>query len=267
MDGLGWDVATGLFLVSVIAGFVDAIAGGGGLLTVPALLAAGITPVQVLATNKLQGSFGSFSASLHFVRQGYASPRAIWPAILCTFIGAAAGAILVQWLDAKILNGIIPLLLVIAALYFLFSPRMTDIGSTQRLGLPLFALLCGTTIGFYDGFFGPGTGSYFVLAFVALLGYGVKSATAHTKVLNFTSNAASLLFFILGGHVVWSIGLLMGAGQFMGAKAGAHVVIGAGAKVVRPVLVLISLAITTHLVLKNFDVDLLRYLGNRHVLG
>jgi uncharacterized membrane protein YfcA len=267
METLGWDVAGGLFLVSVVAGFVDAIAGGGGLLTVPALLTVGLTPVQVLATNKLQGSFGSFSASLHFVRKGYVSLRAVWPAILCTFIGAATGSILVQWLDAKVLNGIIPVLLVAAALYFLFSPRMTDIGSKQRIAIMPFALICGTIIGFYDGFFGPGTGSYFVLAFVALLGYGVRTATAHAKLLNFTSNIASLLFFILGGHVLWSIGVLMGIGQFIGAKSGADVVIGSGAKVVRPVLVLICIAITAHLAMKNLGIDVLRHLGYGHPVG
>lgn len=256
MDVLSWEVMAGLFLVGALAGFLDAIAGGGGLLTIPALLAVGIGPLEALATNKLQASFGTLSASLHFVRQGYVAPRAMWPAILSTFAGAGAGALVVQWVEAQTLAGIIPLLLIAAAIYFLFSPRMTDLSSRQRIGIVLFSLSCGTAIGFYDGFFGPGTGSYFVLAYVALLGYGVRTATAHAKVLNFTSNIASLIIFIAGGHVLWLPGLVMGAGQFIGAKAGADVVIGAGAKVVRPVVVVVCLVITAHLVMKRFEVGL-----------
>jgi len=97
-------------------------------------------------------------------------------------------------------------------------------------------------VGFYDGFFGPGTGSFFGIAFVALLGYNLTRATAHAKVLNLTSNAASLLFFALGGKVLWSVGLVMGAGQMLGAWLGSHMVIRNGSRIVRPILFIVSVA-------------------------
>lgn len=235
---------TALALISLLAGFIDAIAGGGGLLTLPALLAAGVPPTQALATNKLQGSFGSLSASIHFVRNGYASPRKMRLAILCTFVGAAAGALAVQHIAVGALRRIVPVLLIAATLYFIFSPRIADVHGERRIGPRAFALLCGTSIAFYDGFFGPGTGSFFVIAYVALLGLPVTAATAHTKVLNFTSNLAALLLFIVGGKVVWAVGLPMAIGQFVGGRLGSHVVIGWGVRVVKPALVVVSLLMT-----------------------
>jgi uncharacterized membrane protein YfcA len=251
MEALDITLVGILISVGMIAGFFDAIAGGGGLLTVPALLTLGIPPIEALATNKLQGSIGSFSASLHFVREGFISLSIIWPAVLCTFLGAVAGTVLLQWVEVGVLNNLIPLLVGVALVYFMVSPRMTDIESNQRISLLAFSLIFGTSIGFYDGFFGPGTGSYFVLTCVALLGLGVTSATAHAKVLNFSSNFASLLLFIVGGKVLWTVGLLMGAGQFFGARLGAHIVIGSGVKVVKPALVLICAVLIAHFVVRN----------------
>ncbi len=243
------DVLAALMAAGLIAGFVDAIAGGGGLLTIPALLAAGLPPSEVLGTNKLQSTFGSFSASLHFARKGYVSLGDIWLAVIFTFMGGALGAILVQSLDPGFLRGLIPILLIANAVYFICSPAAGDIEGHRRISYPLFALLIGTSIGCYDGFFGPGTGSFFVIAYVALLGFTLTAATAHTKVLNFTSNIAALAFFIAGGKVVWTAGLAMAAGQFIGAHLGAGVVIGRGAKVIKPVLVTVCLVMTAKILL------------------
>ncbi len=184
-----------LFGVALIAGFIDAIAGGGGLLTVPALLATGMPPALVLGTNKLQSSFGSFSATWFYARKGLLEWAIIWPAVICTFIGAAIGTLAVQTIDAAILERLLPFLLMAFACYFYFSPRVSDAESQRRLTPMAFALLVGGGVGFYDGFFGPGTGSFFAIGFVALAGFGMARATAHTKLLNFTSNIASLLFF------------------------------------------------------------------------
>ncbi len=211
--------------------FIDAIAGGGGLLSIPALLAAGIPPAAALATNKLQSSFGALSATIKFVRRGEVHPGAMRTMILCTFVGSALGAILVQLLDSSFLRDVIPILLIGIALYLLLSPKAGDIDAQQRIGEHAFALSIGTGIGFYDGFFGPGTGTFFAIAFVSLLGHNLRKATAHTKVVNLTSNLAALLFFIVGGHVLWTVGLLMGAGQYIGAQLGAHMVIRNGARV------------------------------------
>ena len=248
----GFDLLVILFAVATLAGFVDAIAGGGGLITIPALLWAGITPAQALATNKLQGSFGSFSASLNFIRKGHVNPRDMILAIVLTFAGSALGTVLVQMLDPGILMTILPGLLILIALYFLFSPRVGDIDAHQMIGKTTFAFTAGFAIGFYDGFFGPGTGSFFSIAFVALLGFNMTKATAHTKVLNFTSNFASLVMFIAGGEVVWVIGFVMAAGALIGAQIGSHMVMKVGARLVRPLLVVTSIAISIKLIIDQY---------------
>jgi len=243
----------GLLAVAVTAGFVDSIAGGGGLLCVPALLAAGLSPAQTLATNKLQGSFGTFSASLKFVRAGHVDLREAVPAILATALGAAAGCLLVQSIDPGFLRRGLPFLLIGVAVYFLVSPGLGDADRHQRLGMLGFALGPAPLLGFYDGFFGPGMGSFLVVALVTLVGQNLTRATAHTKVLNFTSNATSVLFFLLGGKIVWAVGLTMAVGQFLGARLGSHLVLTKGSKIVRPCLVIASLAITVKLVVTDPD--------------
>ena len=241
------DTAHILFVIALIAGLVDSIAGGGGLISVPALLWAGLPPVTALATNKAQAVFGSFTATANFIHKGAIDLRAAAFSVVCTFAGAAAGALLVQHLGGNLLARIIPLLLIAFALYFMLSPRVADLDSHRRIGDGAFALSIGTGVGFYDGFFGPGTGTFFAMGFIALLGYNLRRATAHTKLLNFTSNLAALLFFLPGGHVVWSIGLVMGAGQLIGAWIGSHLVLRHGTRVVRPVLVVASLTISLKL--------------------
>ncbi len=248
---LPWLTLGGLFAVAVVAGFIDSVAGGGGLLCVPALLAAGLSPAQTLATNKLQGSFGTFSASLKFVRAGQVDLKAFTPSILAVFCGAAAGTLTVQVLDAAFLRDVLPLLLTGVAAYFLFSPRIGEEDRHQRLSLAGFAFSFAPLLGFYDGFFGPGTGSFLVIVLVTLLGFNLLKATAHTKVLNFTSNITSLLFFLLGGKIIWSVGLSMAAGQFLGARLGSHLVLTKGAGIVRPCLVIMSLAITARLIIAD----------------
>ncbi|WP_295401587.1 TSUP family transporter [uncultured Thiocystis sp.] len=238
------DFAIVLFPVALLAGFVDAIAGGGGLITIPTLLWVGLTPLETLATNKAQAVFGSGMATAQFVRGGFVDPRGIALAVVCTFIGAAAGAVLVQRIDSDILQGLIPVLLIAFALYFWWSPRVSDLDSHQRIGAPAFALTIGLGVGFYDGFFGPGTGTFFAMSYVALLGFNLRRATAHTKALNFTSNLAALLFFLAGGHIVWSIAALMAGGQLIGAWLGSHLVLRHGAALVRPVLVAATVAIS-----------------------
>jgi uncharacterized membrane protein YfcA len=245
------DIAALLFLVALTAGFVDSIAGGGGLIAIPALLWAGLGPVETLATNKAQAVFGSGTAALNFVRRGAVEPRSAAFAVLCTFLGAASGALLVQQVDSSALARLIPVLLIGFALYFLFSPRVSDLDSHQRLGDAAFALTVGLAVGFYDGFFGPGTGTFFAMGYVALLGYNLRRATAHSKLLNFVSNLAALLFFLPGGHIDWTIAAVMAVGQAIGAWLGSHLVLRHGAALVRPVLVLASLAISAKLLLEE----------------
>ncbi|MGD2082693.1 MAG: TSUP family transporter [Chromatiales bacterium] len=238
-----------LAVLAALAGLVDAIAGGGGLLTIPALLWAGLTPVQALGTNKLQAVFGSFAATVNFAHKGEIRLRIMAPVVVLTFAGASVGALAVQHLGSEILDDLIPLLLIGFALYFLFSPRVGDLDVQQRITPLAFGAGAGAGIGFYDGFFGPGTGSFFALAFVSLLGYNLRRATAHAKLLNFTSNLAALLLFTAGGHLVWAVGLPMALGQVLGGYLGSHMVLRHGARLVRPLLVVVSLAMSLRLLL------------------
>lgn len=234
-----------LFLAGTTAGFIDAIAGGGGMISVPALLAAGVPPAQALATNKLQSSFGSFSATLYFVRNGHVSLKQLRYAIFFTFCGATAGASLVQSIDATVLTSLIPIMLIGISLYFLFSPSAAP--SKAKMTDLVFAVLVGFSIGFYDGFFGPGTGSLFAVCFITLAGCSIVEATARTKVLNFTSNISALLLFVVAGLPVWKIGLSMAVGQFIGARLGAKVVVTKGQKWIRPLVVIMSMAMAIKL--------------------
>ncbi|WP_417614923.1 TSUP family transporter [Oceanisphaera sp.] len=241
-----------LAVAALLAGFIDAIAGGGGLITVPALLATGMSPTMALATNKLQSCFGSFSATFYYLRRGLIDWRTMKWAVVCTFIGSMLGTLLVQRIDASLLQKILPFLLAAFALYFLFSPRVGDEDRQRRLGIIPFALLVGTGVGFYDGFFGPGTGSFFALGFIALAGFNMARATAHTKLLNFTSNFASLLFFMLGGQVVWVVGLSMALGQFVGARLGSKMVVSKGTRIIKPMLVTVSMVMSVHLLWQQY---------------
>jgi len=244
------DIILLLFSVAFVAGFVDTIAGGGGLLTIPALLYAGVPPAIALATNKLQGTFGSFTSSLYFIRKKMVNLQEMKLMIILSLVGSILGGILVLSLEPTILKKIIPILLIFMGLYFLLSPNVGSIDKEQRISLIAFSFIIAFTIGFYDGFLGPGTGSFFAVAFVGLLGYNLTKATANAKVLNFTSNIAALSFFILFGKIYWAIGLVMAIGQILGAFLAAKLLLKDGSKLIRPFIVLISFAISIKLLLE-----------------
>ncbi|RDH87637.1 MAG: hypothetical protein DIZ78_03475 [endosymbiont of Escarpia spicata] len=251
MEPISYEVLSLLVAVAALAGMVDAIAGGGGLIALPAILWAGVPPVQALATNKLQGSFGTLTASWHFIHKGEIELGRLKLPIALTFVGSVSGTLTVQYLQSDLLAQVIPLLLISFSLYFLLSPRIGNKDAQHRISHAMFALLGGFSIGFYDGFFGPGAGTFFAAAFVLLLGYNLRRATAGTKILNFTSNIASLLFFAYGGHVIWTIGLSMGLAQVAGAWVGSHLVIRHGTQLIRPMLVTVSVLISLKLLLSD----------------
>lgn len=252
-DGISLDyLLLILFSVATLAGFIDSIAGGGGLLTLPTLLAVGLSPAQALATNKLQSCGGSFSASIYFVQKGMVKLSDNKLSILMTFIGASVGSLLILYLNAEVLRLLLPILTIGVGLYFLLTPTLGDTDRERRLTVIPFAIFGAMVIGFYDGFFGPGAGSFYALIYVVLAGFNLAKATAHAKVLNFTSNLASLLFFIGGGKVIWSIGLVMLLGQFIGARIGATLVIAKGKKLIRPMLIIVSLAMSVKLLIEIY---------------
>jgi uncharacterized membrane protein YfcA len=213
-----------LFFSGIMAGFVDSIAGGGGIITLPALLAVGIPPHQALATNKLQSSFGSFTSTLNYARLGLMNPKELLIGVLFTLIGAAIGAIVVQQFRADSLVSLIIVMLIAIFIYTLLTPNLGAIKTEHKMPHALFYTIFGLLLGFYDGFFGPGTGNFWTMAMVLLIGLDLKTATAQTKLFNFTSNIVSLTVFIYSGLVVWLAGLVMGAGQIIGAFLGSSLV-------------------------------------------
>jgi uncharacterized membrane protein YfcA len=236
-----------LTAVAIISGAVDAIAGGGGLIMMPALIYAGLPPHVMLGTNKLQSMCGTAMATYRYRRAGLFRIGKNKAVIVATFAGAMAGALVIQRLDTAVLRVVVPALLMAAALYTLLSPRMSDEDGNKRLSEAGY-LPAAASIGGYDGFFGPGTGQFFTTTLVGLRGLGLTRATGLTKLLNVTSNLAALLVFALGGQVLWLLGLCMGAGAILGAWLGAHGATRFGARLIRPLLVVVSLALTGRLI-------------------
>ncbi|GGD50012.1 TSUP family transporter [Pseudoxanthomonas indica] len=236
-----------LFLAGLLAGFIDAIAGGGGMVTIPAMLLAGIPPLQALGTNKLQSLFGSGSASWSYARHGHVDLKQQGPMALCAAAGAVLGALLATLIPADWLKLVLPFLLIAIAIYFGLKPNLGSVDRHRRMSEHAFAFGFVPVIGFYDGMFGPGTGSFLMLGFVALAGYGLLKATAHTKFLNFGSNVGAFAVFLLTGSVLWKVGLVMGAGQFIGAHLGSRFAMKQGARIIKPLLVTVSIALAIRL--------------------
>lgn len=230
-----------LLLVSLVAGCLDTLAGGGGLITLPALMLAGVPPLQALATNKLQGSMGTATASVMMLRHKRVTWSEARPAMLTAFVGAALGSALVQQLDTARLDLVIPVVLLVIAVYFLSSGKLLEQVHPIRLSPVLFRRMVVPAIGIYDGMFGPGTGSFYSLAGVALQGQKLLQATALAKTLNFATNLASLLVFLIGGHMVWKAGLVMMMGQLCGAWIGSHLLFRIPVLYLRMLIVLMCL--------------------------
>ena len=233
--------------VGVAAGFVDAVAGGGGLLALPALLFTGMPPIAALATNKFQGVVGTGVAALTYWRRGFVDLPKFGLAMILTFAGSFIGAYVVKSIDTSALGAFVPIALIAVAAYFLIAPRLDDHSRAARLAIPIFAPIAGFTIGFYDGVFGPGTGSFFTVCFVALFGLGITRAAAHTKLLNFTSNFAALALFIPSGDVIWPAAIAMAIGQISGGYLGAITGIRFGARFIKPVVVTVSVLMAIQL--------------------
>ena len=233
-----------------LAAFVDSIAGGGGLISLPALIAAGVPPHLALGTNKFASTCGSLTSSLKFARSGKIMLRLVRWQIPCTALGAAIGVRTVLHLNDAVLNWLIVALVFSVALYTVIRK---DFGLEDRFdGLTSRSILIGMgfafLLGFYDGFFGPGTGSFLIFLFIRVFGFDFSSAAGNAKVLNFTSNIVSLVLFAIGGKIVYLAGLPMAVFMVAGAWTGTHVAVRNGARVIRPIFVTIALALMGKLV-------------------
>jgi uncharacterized membrane protein YfcA len=242
-----WQLAL-LLATGLVAGFVDSIAGGGGLITLPVLLNLGIDPKMALGTNKLQATFGSGSATIHYARAGAVKLEDCRRGCGYAFVGAVAGSLLVQQLAPDLLRRLIPILLILVAIYIWRRPQLGDTDLHPHMTRERFDVLFGLGIGFYDGFMGPGTGTFFAMALILWLGFNLTKATATTKVLNFATNVAALLVFLIFGKIWFVGGLVMGAGQWLGARAGSKMVMRHGTKFIRPIFLSVVILITLRMI-------------------
>ena len=251
-------IATALFLLaaSFFAGFIDSIAGGGGLIQLPALL-IGLPKsetAEVLGTNKLSSIFGTSTAAVLYRKQIKPDPKVLLAMGLPALFGSAGGAMLASKIPTSSMRPMVLVLLIVVAIYTWFKP---DLGKFENLRhLPRrrvqIAALAGVIIGFYDGIFGPGTGSFLMLILVASLGYAFITASAIAKVVNVATNVGAILVFGINGAVIWQIGIIMGVANISGAVVGARLAIKGGSTLVRKVFLIVTVALIVKVGIATF---------------
>ena len=251
-------IATALFLLaaSFFAGFIDSIAGGGGLIQLPALL-IGLPKsetAEVLGTNKLSSVFGTTTAAALYRKQIKPDPKVLIAMGLPAFLGSAGGAVLASKIPTSSMRPMVLVLLIVVAVYTWFKP---DLGKFENLRhLPKrrvqIAAIAGVIIGFYDGIFGPGTGSFLMLILVASLGYAFITASAIAKVVNVATNVGAILVFGINGAVIWQIGMIMGVANISGAVVGARLAIKGGSTLVRKVFLFVTVALIVKVGIATF---------------
>lgn len=245
-------LSTVLFLC--VAGFlaaaVDSIAGGGGIISLPALIAAGIPPHLALGTNKFASTCASFTSSLKFASSGKIYFKLVKYQIPCTILGAALGVNVVLSVSEAFLNGLIVVMIFAVALY---TTLKKDFGTRDNFkeltkGKIISGMIFAFCLGFYDGFFGPGTGSFLIFLFISIFGFDFTVAAGNGKILNFTSNVVSLILFAIGGKIVYLAGIPMAISMIFGAYVGTRIAISNGAKVIKPIFITIAIALIIKLI-------------------
>lgn len=240
-NSLSWQGLGFLFAIAIVAGMIDTLAGGGGLLSIPALMVVGISPLWALGTNKFQGSVGTATASWIMLKKGRVKWQQIRGLMLGALLGGAIGTLLVQQVNTQLLEWIVPFVLAFIAAYFLLAPKPKPLPQASNKSW-IYRRVVVPLIGAYDGFFGPATGSFFALAGVAMQRQSMVDATARAKTLNCASNVASLVVYLLGGHIIWLAAGVMLFGQMIGAWAGSHLLFRINPNYLRWLVVIMSLS-------------------------
>jgi uncharacterized membrane protein YfcA len=226
-----------LVLAGLMAGFVDAVVGGGGLVQLPALLLGlpGAAPVEVLATNKVASVCGTTTSAATYVKRVRPDPRTFVPLMLAAFVGSMGGALVASLISREVFTPVVLAALVLVGGYVLFRPGLGTVTELRFAGHhhTAAAVATGLLVGFYDGVLGPGTGSFFVIALVGLLGYDFLQSSAKAKIANVATNVAALVVFVPQGAVLWQIGLAMGLANLLGGWVGARTAISRGSRFVR----------------------------------
>ncbi|WP_076537033.1 TSUP family transporter [Shewanella sp. UCD-KL21] len=239
-----------LAVIGVVAGFIDAVVGGGGLLSIPALLTMGVPPHLALGTNKLAACFGSITAGYTYYKQQLIKPSFWRVAFLTTFLGAIIGSFLVYFIDAAWLEKILPLIIIGIAIYTLISPKaMGETIINQPTALPSKnkQIVQGMTLGAYDGFAGPGIGAFWTVSSIRLHKLPLLNSCALARLMTSVSNVTALVIFALLGEVDWILGLWIGVCMMAGSFIGAKSAIRFGIPFIKPLFIITVLSIAAHL--------------------
>jgi uncharacterized membrane protein YfcA len=251
-------LATGLFLLSAsfLAGFVDSIAGGGGIVQLPALLIGlpNSPAAEVLGTNKLSAVFGTTTAAALYRKQIKPDPKVLIGMAIPAFFGSAAGALLASRIPTSSMRPMILVLLIAVAIYTWLKPDLGKLENLRHVPKQRIQIgaIAGAVIGFYDGIFGPGTGSFLMLTLVATLGYAFITASAIAKVVNVATNVGALIVFGINGAVIWQIGIIMGFANITGAIIGSRLAIKGGSTLVRKVFLLVTIVLIVRVGIATF---------------
>ena len=227
-----------------LAGFVDAIGGGGGLISLPAYLLAGIPVHQAIATNKMSSTCGTALTTVQFIRKGLVNWRLAVPAILAAIVGSSVGANLSMTTEDGIMEKILFVVLPVVAFVVMNPKLFHDNREGQwKLGMKTWitALVSALVVGVYDGFYGPGTGTFLIIAFTVLARMDLRTANAQAKVINLTTNITSLTIFLLNGQVVYLLGLAAAVCNMAGNYLGARLALRQGSRITKPVILLVLL--------------------------
>jgi hypothetical protein len=238
-----------MIILVCIAGFlgamVDAIVGGGGLITIPALLTTGIPTHFVLGTNKFASSMGTISSSYHYYKSGEVDFKLLKWLLPLSLVGSGLGVLAILSLDSDFLKGFVIFMVIIIGLYTFFRKDLglyhkPQIFTKKRM---MYGMMLALTLGFYDGFFGPGTGAFIIFGLIALFGHDFKKASANAKFMNFTSNFTALVLFFIHGKINFTLGIPMAISMILGARLGAVLAVKNGSKFIKPVFLLVSLVL------------------------
>ena len=254
MDGLDLPVLTLALLVlaAFAAGWVDAVVGGGGLVQLPALLIglpSTAEPAAVLGTNKVSSVFGTATSSVTYARKIRLDWRTVLPLVVAAGLGSAGGAQLAKFLPKEYFTPVVLVALVVVGLYIWRRPQLGMVSQRKHDGRGHYGRtgLIGLGVGAYDGFLGPGTGSFFVILLVAVLGYGFLEASAKAKIANLVTNLSAIAVFAAHGSVLWALGLAMGAANLVGGFLGARTALKQGNGFVRKVFLVVVAALVVKL--------------------
>lgn len=233
------------------AGFIDSIAGGGGLISLPAYYFAGIPPHTVLGTNKFSSVFGTFFSTLRFIRSGKVNYRSSIISAAGALIGSFAGARLALMLDEEYLRYVLVILLPVIAVFILFKKSFGEEDTSSRLShksIIILSFFTGLILGAYDGFFGPGTGTFLIFVYSSVIGFDIVTSSGNAKIVNLTSNISAVITFILSGKVLFPLAVPAAVAGILGNLIGSKLAVKNGAKIIKPVFVLVIVLLFARIV-------------------